>query len=127
MTVRQKDQSVAQSSRQGSFSVEAFRALFNRSVIRKYLSAMDVEQVRIALEDKDMVVLQRLYEVLLQAEAKDEKIVREFVITKNKILDKFYVESMGIHHQIVVGSIQKRSAKAHMEDETAAEDILKHL
>lgn len=109
------------------FSIQNFRELYNRSEAKKYLSAMDIEQIRVAMEKKDTALLEKLYETLLKEQASNDEIVRDFVITKNKILDEFYVEATQIKKRYVEAPMKKRAAKAEQKERKKAEDILKQL
>lgn len=91
------------------------------------MSDMDVEQVRAAMEEKDIMLLGKLYDILLKEQVSNEAVIRDFVMTKNKILDGFQVESMTIEKKIVQGPMKKRAAKVAKREQKKAEKILEKL
>ena len=109
------------------FSIANFRMMFSQSRARQYMSDMEIEQIRVAVEEKDVILLGKLYEILLQEQATDEQIVREFVMTKNKIMDGFMVDAMDAEKKIVESPRKKKVAKAEKKEQKQAEAILKKL
>lgn len=109
------------------FSIQNFKIAFNNSRGRKYMSDMEVEQVRTAIEEKDVMLLGKLYDILLQEQVNDEQIVRDFIMTKNRILDDFMAESKGIENKFVQGPIKKRAAKIEKKERKKAEKMLENL
>jgi|GEM_PF-2529197 len=109
------------------FSIANFKKLFRQSPARKFMSDMEVEQIRVAVEEKNVFLLGKLYDILLQENVVNEEIVRQFVLTKNKIIDDFSIEAVGIQKKTVQAPFQKKVAKAEQEERSSAEDILKNL
>jgi hypothetical protein len=109
------------------FSIANFRKAFSESRARQYMSDMEIEQIRTAIEEKDIMLLGKLYDVLLQEQLTDEQIIRDFVMTKNKLLDGFMVNAMSIEKTLVQGPMKKRVAKAEKKEQKKAEDILNKL
>lgn len=109
------------------FSIANFRQLFNAAQSRQYMSDMEVEQVRVAIEDKNVALLGQLYEILLKEQATDEEIVREFVMTKNRLVDKFMVDAVDIEKKMVQGPIKQAAEKAQRKEEKKAEKMLEEL
>ena len=109
------------------FSIENFKEAFNNSKARQYLSDMELEQVRVALEEKDLGLLGTLYEVLLQEKAADEEIVRDFVMAKNRILDGFETEAVNTGKKMLEAPRKMRAAKTEKEEQLKAEGMLKNL
>jgi len=110
-----------------AFSIPNFRKLFSESNAKQYMSDMDIEQIRTAMEEKDVMLLGTLYDILLKEQVSNEEVVRDFIMTKNKILDGFLVESMSIEKKIVQGPMKKRTAKAEKKEQKKAEQILEDL
>ena len=110
-----------------AFSIANFKKAFRDSAARQYMSEMEVEQVRTAVEGKDVMLLGKLYDVLLQEQVSDEQIVREFVMTKNRILDDFMAEATSIEKKMVQAPFKKRVAKTEKQEKKRAENILKKL
>lgn len=109
------------------FSIPNFKKAFNNSRSRKYMSDMEVEQVRTAMEEKDVMLLGKLYEILLQEQTNDEAIVRDFVMTKNRIIDDFMAESKSIENKMLQAPLKKKVAKTEKREQKRAEAILKKL
>lgn len=109
------------------FSIANFKKAFSNSRSRKYMSDMEVEQVRTAIEEKDVMLLGQLYDILLQEQVNDEQIVRDFVMTKNKILDGFLFETVSIEKKFVQGPMKKRAEKAATKEKKKAEKMLENL
>lgn len=110
-----------------TFSIANFRDAFQKSRARQYMSDMEVEQVRTAVEEKNIMLLGQLYDVLLQEQVTDEQIVRDFVMTKNKLLDNFTVASIDIEKKLIQKPQKKRVARAEKKERKAAEKILTNL
>ena len=110
-----------------AFSIANFKKLFNESKARQYMSEMDVAQVRQAIDDKDIMLLGQLYDVLLQEQMTNEEIVRDFVMTKNKILDDFAVTVRNIDQTMGKGAQKQIMATQEKQEQNSAEDILKNL
>ncbi len=110
-----------------AFSLANFREAFQRSRARQYMSEMEVEQVRTALEEKNEFLLAELYDVLLQEQVADEKIVRDFVMTKNRIIDDFKASATSIEKKFVQAPLKKRIAKTEKSEHKKAEAMLKKI
>ena len=109
------------------FSIDAFKALFRNSRARKYLSRMEVEQIHTALEDKNVKLLETLYGVLLQEKTRDEEIVRDFVMTQNRIMDEYNIELTGIKKKYVDRPLMEESNAAASKEKAEADEILKKI
>ncbi len=109
------------------FSIANFRKLFTESNAKQYMSEMDIEQIRKAIEEKDLMLLGTLYDILLKEQVSNEEVVRDFIMTKNKILDGFMVESMSIEKKLVQAPLKKAAAKAEKKERKKAEKILEEL
>lgn len=109
------------------FSIANFKKAFNSSRSRKYMSDMEIEQVRTAIEEKDVMLLGKLYDILLQEQVNDEQIVRDFIMTKNRILDDFMAEATSIGNKMMQAPLKKRVAKTEKLEQKRAEAILKKL
>ncbi len=110
-----------------AFSIAKFKTAFSNSRAKQYMSDMEIEQVRRAIEDKDILLLGQLYEILLKEQSTDEQIVQDFVMTKNRILDDFMVQATSIEKKMVQVPHKQAEARAVAQEEQAAEDILKKL
>jgi hypothetical protein len=91
------------------------------------MSDMDVTQIHQAIEEKDVMLLGKLYEVLLREQDSKEEAVRDFVISKNKIIDEFMVQTVDIDKKFVEAPRKKAVAKAEKKEQKSAENILKGL
>ncbi len=109
------------------FSIQNFKKAFNNSKSRKYMSDMEIEQVRAAMEEKDVMLLGKLYEILLEEQANDEQIIRDFVMTKNRILDDFMAESKSIENKMLQAPLKKKVATTEKNEQKHAEALLKNL
>jgi len=109
------------------FSIPNFKKLFNFSRARQYMSEMDIRQIHEAIEEKDMVLLEKLYDVLLQEQMTDEEAIRTFVMAKNKILDDLAIKTMSIEKQFIELPRKEATAKIEKKEQKNAEDILKNL
>ncbi len=109
------------------FSIANFKKVFSNSASRQCMSDMDVEQVRTAIEEKDVVLLGKLYEILLKEQVADDEIIRDFVMTKNKILDGFMFEARNIENKFVQAPMKKRAAKTAKREQKNAEKMLEDL
>ncbi len=112
---------------QQAFSIKKFKSLFYTSPARQFMSDMDIEQVRKAIEDKDILLLGQLYEILLHEQVTNENVIRDFVMTKNKILDGFTADAMSIEKRFVEAPRKERAEKAERKEQKKAEEILKKL
>ncbi len=110
-----------------AFSIANFQKAFESSPARKYMSQMEVAQVRSAIEEKNIMLLGQLYDVLLREQVADEQIVRDFVMTKNRVADNFAVEVIDIEKKMVQGPMKQKAAKAEKKEQKGAEDLLKNL
>lgn len=110
-----------------SFTIGTFQKVYRSSRARKYLSRMETEQIRQAVEAKNLPLLKTLYDVLLQEKLKDEEIVREFVMTKNRIIDEFTVKAKHVHFEYVRKPVAKRHEVQRQKESDAADDILNNL
>lgn len=109
------------------FTIKNFRELYYTSEAKKYLSSMEIEQIKVALEQQDVGLLEKLYKILQQESLTNEQIVREFVMTKNKIVDEFQVEVIDIEKKYITGpKLEKAKAVAEAE-QAGAEELLDDL
>jgi len=109
------------------FSIANFRKVFNNSPSLKYMSDMEIEQVRKAIEDKDVMLLGKLYDILLRERTTDEQIIRDFVMTKNRIIDNFLIETTTIEKKMIEAPMREKIATAEQKEQMTAEDILNNL
>jgi predicted transcriptional regulator len=68
------------------FSIENFRKVYFQSEVKQYLSGMDNEQLKKAIEDKDEPLLKGVYDILMQQDLQREERVQKIIATKNKYL-----------------------------------------
>jgi hypothetical protein len=106
------------------FSIQAFRELFAKSKARKYLSRMEEETVRRALEEKNADLLKELYAVLVQEQESDEKLVQEYVMTQNKLMDDYSLKSTAIEKKYLRQINAEKIAPAEKSDQDEAERLL---
>lgn len=119
---------VAKSQRDDvQFSIEAFVELFRDSAAKQYMSKMDIEQIRRAVEEKDEYLLKELWPILLAGQTRDEEIVRNFVMTKNKILDDYDVEVVNIRKKFVDNPKKQKLRALSEKEANTAENILGDL
>lgn len=109
------------------FSIAKFRELFEHSHARQYMSLMDVEQIYEAIDAKNVMLLGKLYDILLQEQVADEAIVREFVMCKNRIEDNFSVAVTDAEKKLLGNPQKQKVAKAEQGEQKRAENILKKL
>jgi|WetSurMetagenome_2_1015567.scaffolds.fasta_scaffold111957_3 hypothetical protein len=109
------------------FSLHNFQRLFSSSPASKYLTRFEVDQIREAMEKKNLPLLQKLYVVLHEERATDEELTRNFVMAKNRIMDDFMVEAKEIEQKYVEIPKRKASAKKEAAEKAGAEDILKQI
>lgn len=109
------------------FSIANFKKLFDHSESRKYMSDMEVEQVRAAVEEKDVTLLGKLYEILLLEQATGQEIIRDFVTTKNRIVGGFMGEAKGIEKKFAEAPFKKKVAAEEKSEQTSAEEMLKRI
>ena len=109
------------------FSIANFKFLFNASRAKKYLSIMEIEHIKVALEEKNLVLLRKLYEVLLQEYKTDEQIVQNFVMTQNRILNDLGNKAEDIKKQYIEIPRKKRIAKIENSEHAMADEILHQL
>ena len=109
------------------FSIEKFKDLFEKVEMRKYMSDEDFERVEKAIEEKDEELLKRLFETLVEAQAADDKIVKDFIEEKDQIMDEFMVEAIEIKKKHIEEPRKEQAKKVEAEEKEAAEDILENL
>ena len=109
------------------FSIKNFRELFENSSARQFMSNMELEQVRVAIENKDVMLLGQLYDILLKGQMNDQDIVRDFVMAKNRIVDGFMAEATGIEKKISEAPRKEAVSKAEKREQAKAEAMLKKL
>jgi len=109
------------------FTIKNFKELYYKSEAKKYLSAMEIEQIKVALEQQDIGLLERLYKILQQEAVTNEQIVREFVMTKNKIVDDFQVEVIDIGKKYIVEPVKEKARAEEAKSKEDAEDLLQDL
>ena len=109
------------------FSIANFKFLFNASRAKKYLSEMELKNIQTALEEKNLVLLRKLYEVLLQEYKTDEQIVQNFVMTQNRILNDLGNKAEEIKKQYIELPRKKRIAKIENKEHLLADEILNQL
>ena len=117
----------AQMTSDNDFSLANFKKAFEKSPARQYMSQMEVEQVRLAIEEKDLRLLEQLFEILMQEQVTNEKIVRDFVLAKNRLTDSFIAEATDVEKKLVQGPIKKKAAKVQKKDEKSADELLEGL
>jgi hypothetical protein len=118
-------QSAATNSK--AFSIRNFREVLRKSSATKYLSDMEIQQVRTAIEEKDLMLLGRLYEILLQQQASDEKIVRDFIFAKNRLTENFETSAVKIEKRDYEAKYQQRQAAIESEEKQKAENIINDI
>ncbi len=74
------------------FSVENFVKLFEVSRFRKYLSLPDLQQIQRAIDEKDVSLLNVIYQTLLEEQKSNGEVIRKFIDKKNKIMDGMMVQ-----------------------------------
>ena len=109
------------------FSLKIFRETFSRSRAKQFMSNMELAQIHTALEEKNEALLGKLYKILIQEQVNDEKLVRDFIMTKNRLVDGFEVEAISIEKQYVEAPRKKRAAKAEKTEQQEAEKLLGNL
>jgi len=106
------------------FSIANFRELFENSESRKYMSDMEVRQVSVAIEEKDVMLLGKLYEILLLEQATGQEIISDFATTKNRIVDGFMAEATHIRKKFVEKPQEERRAEQEASEQVAAEKLI---
>lgn len=109
------------------FSIANFKKLFENSESRKYMSDMEVRQVDVAIEEKDVMLLGKLYEILLLEQATGQEIIRDFVTTKNRVVDGFMAEAKGIEKKFAEAPFKKKVAAEEKSEQKSAEEMLKRI
>jgi hypothetical protein len=109
------------------FSLENFKNFFNLSPAKKYLTRYEVDQIREAVEKKDLPLLEKLYAVLHEERDTDEELTRNFVMAKNRIMDDFMIKSKDIEKEYIEMPKRKASAKKEAVEKAGAEEILKQI
>ena len=108
-------------------TIEEFLRLYNRCESVRFLSKMDKEQINEALEKKNFEVLNPLYKILLEESKNEEQIVRDFVMTKNRILDELSVDATEIKKKYIERPKMAKNAAIERAEEGAADDLLNNL
>lgn len=106
------------------FSIENFVKLFEVSESKKYLSAEEIEQIQIAIEQKDTVLLQNLYQTLLAEKSADDAIVARFLDKKQELLDGAAIQAAEIYNQYVIKPKREEMAHREAQENGDPEDIL---
>jgi hypothetical protein len=110
-----------------TFTLASFTRLFRSSPASKFLTRFEMEQIKEAVEEKNLPLLQKLYMVLLEEKKTDEEVVRNFVMSKNRIMDDFSVKTTVIEKKYIEGPKRKKRAKAEAADKADVEDILNQI
>ncbi len=109
------------------FSLVNFRALYEQAPSRQYLSKMEEEQIGAALKDKNIPLLEALYKILLQEQSSDAEIARDFIMTKNRILDDCMIDMKDIENKYLAKPLKKKRARTEKVERKKAEALLKQL
>ncbi len=109
------------------FSFVNFRELWRNSRSKKYMSDMEIEQVKVALEDKNERLLSKLFEILQQEHLSNEKIVQDFVMTKNRILDELLIESTELKKKYIDIPEKNKRQTAETKEKSQADTLLNQL
>jgi hypothetical protein len=109
------------------FSLGNFQKLFGGSAARKYLTRYEVDQIREAIEKKNLALLEKLYFVLLDERATDEELTRHFVIEKNRIMNDYMFGVKEIKKIYIEKPRKARASKVEETEKARAEKILKNL
>jgi hypothetical protein len=109
------------------FSLANFKMLLEKSVARKFLGTMDMAQIQEAIDERNFPLLKSLYEILKEEQKFDEKLVADFIITKNRLMDEFYEEAEQIKKEMIDEPMKAQKAQMAAKEEEAAENILSNL
>ncbi|MFA5828977.1 MAG: hypothetical protein WC843_00560 [Candidatus Gracilibacteria bacterium] len=109
------------------FSIQNFQELFYSSKAMKYLSRMDIQQIEKAISEKNKTLLMRLYPVVIQEKYVNDKIIQDFIIKKNRLLNDFEAEGSGIYKKYSEKLIKNKQNKLEQKDLSEAENILKQI
>jgi hypothetical protein len=101
--------------------------LLEKSVARKFLGTMDMAQIQEAIDERNFPLLKSLYEILKEEQKFDEKLVADFIITKNRLMDEFYEEAEQIKKEMIDEPMKAQKAQMAAKEEEAAENILSNL
>jgi hypothetical protein len=117
----------AATAQQAPFSLANFRSLFGGSVAKKYLTHYEVNQIREAMEKKNLSLLEKLYVVLLDERDTDEELTRHFVIEKNRIMQDYMFGVKEIKRIYIEKPRKARASKEEAREQMKAEKILKNI
>jgi len=118
---------MADEQKNTGFTVEKFLELYGRSNAAGLLPVEMKREVDNAIEKHDMATLQKLYDILLQEQESDKKIVGDFNEAKNKIMDRFMVTATDIRKRYVEAPMKEQSAAAAEAEKAEAEKILNKI
>ncbi len=118
---------MATATAQLPFSLQNFQKIFGLSPAKKYLTKYEVNQIREAMEKKDLPLLEKLYVVLHEERKTDEEIMRNFVISKNRIMEEYIHGVKEIRKAYIEEPRKKRAAKEEAREKAGAEKILKQI
>jgi hypothetical protein len=112
---------------QDPFSIFNFRRLFNNSTAKKYLTRYEVDQIAMAVEQKDVPVLEKLYNLLYEERSTDEELMRNFVIAKNRIMSDYIFGVKELKKVYIEKPRKERASKEEAREKAGAETILKQI
>ena len=109
------------------FTLENFESLFKNSVIKQYLSRMEIQQIEEALEEKDTPVLSALFEIFKRHKVADEKTVRDFVMANARLQQQLSVEVTGVEKEAVMAPIKAAAKATASKDSEEADEMIRKL
>jgi|WetSurMetagenome_2_1015567.scaffolds.fasta_scaffold1213985_2 hypothetical protein len=108
-------------------TIEKFMELFGKSNAAGLLPIEMKMAIDKAIAEKDMSTLKNIYDILLQEQASERNIAREFNDAKNRIVDNFMVAATDVRKKYVEAPMKEKIAAAASEEKAAAEGLLKKL
>jgi hypothetical protein len=118
---------MATTSASAEFSIETFRELFERSLLKTYLSQSELARVYQGMEQKNITLLKPLYVILTQAKDIDDGIVRDFASEKDRIVSDLTAEAHAIDRYYAAAPNRKMASDTEQLEKVAAENILKKI
>jgi hypothetical protein len=106
------------------FSVENFVELFNNSDSKKFLAPEIIEQIRVAIENKDEELLKRLYPILVTESDNVAYILSDFGNEKRKIADQFVADCVETRKEYVEKPKEKARKAEESKEKGEADKLL---
>jgi len=118
---------MADDQNKSQFTIEQFLDLLGKSDAAALLPVEMKLQMDQAIATGDMGTLQRIYDILIAEKDYGKKIVADFSVAKEKIMDRYMVTVTDIRKKYTEGPMKEKIAAATVEEETMADQMLNNL